>query len=109
MATWTLVYRRGVATAESPERNRNVVQIPGEMISTQVITVGSTAVAPPVGTQIIEIIPDDSDGAGFFWISQTSLALDVDATHHRPVKSGEMPIYEEWRNNYEFQHVASLS
>lgn len=108
MATWTLVYRVGGARASSTDGKERDIEIAGRAISSQIITVGTTVVAVPTGTQLIEIIPDPLDGDGFFWISPTTENADVDATHNIPLKGGTVARYEEWRNDYEFQHLATL-
>lgn len=109
MATWTLVYREGRGRVSGTDGRQSDIEIAGRMISSQIITVGTTAVAVPTGTQLIEIFPDPADGDGFFWVSPVALAQDVDATHNVPVygASGVHHV-EEWRNDYEFQHVATL-
>ena len=109
MATWTLVYRAGRARASSSDGREDNIELAGRMISSQIITVGATPVAVPKGTQLIEIIPDTTDGNGFYWISPTTAAEDVDATHNRPIYGATgIGAIEEWRNDYEFQHVATL-
>jgi hypothetical protein len=109
MATWTLIYREGRARVSGTDGRQSDIELPGRMISSQIITVGTTAVVVPAGTQLIQIKPSTSDGDGFYWISPTTDEEDVDATHNVPVYGASgVDVFEEWRNNYEFQHVAAL-
>ncbi len=103
MATWRLVYYKGLAQTATVQSGRaNVAQIPGEPIGSQLITVGTTAVVVPAGTQLIEVIPDAVDGDGFYWFGEGTPT--VTAGTAIPVYDAHPPRFLEWRNNWTFVH-----
>jgi hypothetical protein len=108
MATWRLVFYAGLGQTATEQAGRSgLAQIPGRPISSQLITVGTTPVVVPAGTQLIQVVPDALDGDGFYWFGEG--AVTVTAGTAIPVYDAHPPQFLEWRNNWSFVHSVTAA